>query len=191
MAYQEVYINDKYKTYFQCPTSSESDCDETYFQNNDNKDFVFYMCDEHNRSELRFDDEWKFESGTKKVLKAKVKILELNNAFTMLQIHTDGGINKPILRVATYENKLKLFIYDGSEYVKKEIDRWNDESEIIGKELQFKIVVKDNYLMVYYQCKKQIRVPINVVEDNYFKLGVYLQKDGCAKDEIYDIFYKQ
>ena len=187
--YKKVYINDKILTYLQCPTSKESNCGKDNFKNNNNRDFIFKINGEHKRSELRFDDEFYFEDGTFRELDVKFKIKELNDAATFVQIHTKGGINKPILRIATYNNKLKLFIYNGERYIKKTVLTWKDKSEILNKELSFKVVVKDKDLIVYFNNRKLIKVRINVDELNYYKIGVYLQKDGTAAAEHYDIKY--
>jgi len=191
--YKKVYINDTILTYLQCPTSKESSekCIPKNFKNDNNRHFTFSMCGEHNRSELRFADEFDFSDGTFRELDASVKIREFNDkrASTYIQIHTKGGINKPILRVATFNRRLKLFIYNGDRYIKKTLMTWDNDKEILGKELKFRVIVKDKDLIVYFNGRKVIKVKINVDDLNYYKIGDYLQRDGCSKDEVYKITY--
>lgn len=187
--YKKVYINDIIPTNFQCPTSRESNCSKGQFKNNNNKDFIFTMSGDHCRSELRFIDEFHFAEGTFRELDVKFRIRKLNNATTFVQVHTKGGINKPILRIATHKNRLKLFIYNGHKYIKKTVLTWREKKQIIGKELSFRVVIKNDNLIVYFKNKKLIKVRINIEELNYYKIGAYLQDNGIASTEDYSIKY--
>jgi hypothetical protein len=167
-----------------------------YFYLQNGRYMVFYMCGNHNRSELRFRNDWKVDSKTPKTLQARVKLFPLNSKreFTFLQIHADSTlfnvptINKPLLRIVWYKklrgkkNHLWAVIrLSNNEFVKRyaKID--------LGKMpkgfFDVKIVVKDNNLKIYVDNKKKVDIDVSYWSDfyNYFKAGVYLQDDGCAK----------
>ncbi|WP_024788376.1 MULTISPECIES: polysaccharide lyase family 7 protein [unclassified Lebetimonas] len=83
-----------------------------YFYLQDNDLMVFYMCKKHNRSELRFKNNWYINDNKEKILYANLKIFPLNsNEFTFLQIHSDNNlcdVNKPLLRVAFIKKRNKI-----------------------------------------------------------------------------------
>jgi len=178
------------KAKLQCPTSHfDKSCSRHYgnfegFSNKyffyDNHNLAFYMCGNHHRSELRFRDEF-FMSGNKKTLEAIVKLFPQTKEFTFLQIHTYKGINKPILRVALYKNHLKLFVFNGKKYIKKDLGRYNFDY------VKFKIVTGKNMLKIYQNDELVFKAKINCSDKVYFKAGVYLQRDGCAKAEFKEI----
>ena len=147
-----------------------------------NCDLNFYMCGEYNRSELRFRDEFYISDDVNKTLEANVKLFPNSDEFTFLQIHgVSNGLNKPVLRVALYKGDIKFFVFDGNEYIIKDIGKYN------GGFLDFKIVVGNNLLYIYKNKKLELNTSINYPDKCYYKLGVYLQRDGCAKSEFKDI----
>lgn len=152
------------------------------------------MCGKHKRSELRFLDEFKFGKNIKRQIEANFKIRKVNKAFTFLQIHTNKGINKPILRVAIYNKKIKLFIFNGKKYIKHTVYKYKKLKEIKGQEIYVKINVKNNILHVFLENKNFKDYFKTVIYDNkdnvYFKIGNYLQKNGCSKIFVYNIKYK-
>jgi len=177
------------KAELQCPTSKfDANCSRHYgdFKGFSNKYFYyegcnlrFHMCGDHNRSELRFQKEFYMSDDINKTLEAVVKPLSNTDEFTFLQIHgIYNGLNKPILRVAVYKNRLKLFIFDGDKYIKKDI------GEYIPKFMKFKIVAGDSKLYVYKDGKLEINASINYPDKCYYKLGTYLQRNGCG-DSIF------
>ena len=169
--------------YLQCPTSEfDPQCgtrDFDGFVNNyfyyDNDNLVFEMCGEHNRSELRFNDEWKFEDSRNEMI-ATVKIQSFTQAFTFLQIHGIlDELNKPILRIATFNNNIKAFIYNGSDYETYTLAEIDDQYH------DYKIIAGNNSLIIYMDNEEKVNTTINYPSPCFFKCGVYLQRDGCAK----------
>jgi len=180
------------KAMLQCPTSKfDPNCSRDYgdFEDFSNKYFyyegenlVFYMCGEHNRSELRFKDEFYFDDEVNKTLEAIVKVFPETKEMTFIQIHgVYNGLNKPILRVAVYNNVYKLFIFNGEEYIKKEIGNWDDNFS------DFKIIAGHHKLYVYKNGKLEINTTIDYPDKCYYKVGVYLQYDGCGTSIFKDI----
>jgi len=167
-----------------------------YFYLQDNKYMVFYMCGDHNRSELRFKNDWKTDTKTPKIIEARLKLFHLNakREFTFLQIHADSTlvdkptINKPLLRVVWYKKlrHLKDHIWavvrlsgDVNQPYYQKID--------LGKMpkgfFDVKVVVQNNMMYVYFNGEKKVALNVSYWQDyyNYFKAGVYLQDDGCGK----------
>jgi len=162
----------------------------------DKDNMVFYMCKNHHRSELRFKHIWKTNTKTEKYIEAEVKLLPLNikKEFTFLQIHADDNIdyapviNKPLLRIAYRKNyhAKKGHIWaivkmNSDPYIKyyKKIDL----GKMPNKFFKVKIIVKNNYLKIFVNNVQQIVIDVSFWDKfyNYFKAGVYLQSDGCAK----------
>ena len=180
------------KAKLQCPTSKfDPNCSRNYgdFEGFSNKyfyyegcDLRFHMCGDHNRSELRFENEFYMSDEVNKTLEVSVKPLPNTDEFTFLQIHgIYNGLNKPVLRVAVYEGKLKLFIFDGNDYIKKEIGDYSPTF------MNFKIVAGYGKLFVFKDGKLEINATIDYPDKCYYKLGVYLQRDGCADSIFQDI----
>jgi hypothetical protein len=95
--------------------------------------------------------------------------------FTFIQIHTFKGINKPLLRLALYNGKIKAFIrtLDG---VKKVVF-----NEYKGGFLNILVQIKGNKLKIKVD-NKEFEMDVGYWNyKDYFKAGVYLQSDGCAK----------
>jgi hypothetical protein len=170
-----------------------------YFYLQDNDLMVFYMCDKHNRSELRFKNDWYVDNNKEKIFFTDLKIIPLNSKeFTFLQIHSDNNlfdVNKPLLRIAFIKNKseIKDFIWAVIRVSPYENDY---KKVLLGKDYGFmkiKIFIKDEKLYISYNgvmkingfdIKKWKKIPL------YFKLGVYLQSEGCAKALFKDIKLK-
>ena len=180
------------KAMLQCPTSHfNKNCSRHYgdFEGFSNKyfyykndDLMFYMCGNHHRSELRFRDEFYFNDKKEKILEAEVKLDSNTDEFTFLQIHgLYTGLDKPVLRVALYKGKIKLFVFNGKKYIKKDLGKYE------GGFLKFKIIAGKGYLIIYENNELVFKTPINYPDKCYYKLGVYLQRDGCAKSEFKDI----
>ena len=176
----------------QCPTSSfDPNCSRDYgdFEGFSNEyfyyqgdDLVFHMCGEHNRSELRFRDEFYFSDEVNKTLEAVVKPIPDTDEFTFLQVHgIYNGLNKPVLRVALYEGILKLFVFDGNKYIIKELGKYDNNFT------DFKIVSGYGKLFVFKDSKLEMNVSINYPDRCYYKLGVYLQTPGCATSDFREI----
>jgi len=169
--------------YLQCPTSKfDPQCgtrdfdgfvNDYFYYDNDN--LVFEMCGEHNRSELRFNDEWKFEDSLNEMT-ATVKIQSFTQAFTFLQIHGIlDELNKPILRIATFNNNIKAFIYNGSDYEVYTLAEIDDQYH------DYRIIAGNNSLIIYMDNEEKVNTTINYPSPCFFKCGVYLQRDGCAR----------
>jgi len=175
------------------------DYSNRYFYLQDRKYMVFYMCGYKNRSELRFKDIWSVDTNTLKEISARVKLFPLNTKkeFTFLQIHADSTlknkpiIHKPLLRVVWYKvlkhkkNYLWAIIRTNATLHKTQKDYLKIPLIKAPKGFfDIKISVKNKKLNIYVDNK-------NVVKDfdvaywsryhNYFKAGVYLQSEGCAK----------
>ncbi len=171
-----------------------------FFYLQDNKYMVFYMCNKKNRSELRIKQDWKVNTKTPISLSAKVKLFSLNakREFTFLQIHADSNlknsIDKPLLRIVWMKNfhNLKNHIW---VIIKKSPNIYGQNYEKIDLGLTPKdffyihIIVKTNKLTIIKNNKKyNFNVSYWKKYYNYFKAGVYLQGNGCAKvlfDQIY------
>ena len=175
-----------------------------YFYLQNRKYMTFFMCGKSNRSELRLKNDWKVNTKKPVILQVKVKLFPMNQKkeFTFLQIHADStlpdSINKPLLRIV-WEKEL----YNIHNHLWA-IIRLNDKNK--GKYLKYnliampknfftvKIRVQNSYLSVWVNNKKRLN---NFNVDywnkyyNYFKIGVYLQGDGCAKALFDEIKIKQ
>ena len=177
------------KAKLQCPTSEYNSTysrhygdfegfSSKYFYYKD-CDLNFYMCGEHNRSELRFKNEFYISDEENKTLEAIVKLIPNTDEFTFLQIHgVTNGLNKPVLRVALYKGDIKFFIFDGDKYIIKNIGDYK------GGFLDFKIIAGNEKLYIYKNNNLEFNTTINYPDKCYYKLGVYLQRDGCARAEF-------
>jgi len=169
-----------------------------YFYLNDNL-VHFAMCGYKRRSELRFKETWNVSTKTPKTMEAKLEVYPLDDQiseFTFLQIHTDshqeGGINSPLLRIVwkkvyNYESDhlwaiVKLdTIEDGDNYEEIDLGKRPD------KLFTVKISVKDNKLYLWINQQQKIdNMDVSYWNEylNYFKAGVYLQSEGCAKSSF-------
>ena len=177
------------KAMFQCPTSTfDANCSRNYgdFQGFSSKyfyykkcDLVFHMCGEHNRSELRFQDEFYVSDEVNKTLEAIVKPMPSTDELTFLQLHGEHkGINKPVLRAIIYKGKLKLFVFNGTDYIKKDLGKYSPHF------MKFKIIAGYGKLYVYKDNKLEINAKINYPDKCYYKLGAYLQRPGCGNSEF-------
>jgi len=167
-----------------------------YFYLQDNKYLVFYMCGFHHRSELRFKNEWSVNTDKAKILEAEVKLLPLNSQkeFTFLQIHADSTlknkpiINKPLLRIVWYKelhnkyNHIWAVIRQSEDVNRKKYIKI-DLGLMPKGFFKVKILVQNNVLIIYVNNKKKVNIDVSYWNKylNYFKAGVYLQDDGCAK----------
>jgi len=166
-----------------------------YFYLQDNKYMTFYMCGYKNRSELREVNDWKVNSETPLVLNAKVKIFPLNakREFTFLQIHADStlknSINKPLLRIVwkkelhNLHNHIWAVIRTSANIYKQKYKKV--DLGLMPKEFfNVKITVansKLNILINNHTLIKNFDISYWDKYYNYFKAGVYLQDEGCAK----------
>jgi hypothetical protein len=166
-----------------------------YFYLQDRNYMVFYMCGNHRRSELRFKEDWKVDTKIPKILEARVKLFVLNQKreFTFLQIHADSTlknapvINKPLLRIVWYKklkglkNHLWAVIRLGggvyANYQKVDLGELNKGL------FNVKILVAKNQLRVFVNGVEKVNQNVSYWSKyyNYFKAGVYLQDEGCAK----------
>ena len=172
-----------------------ADYSNKYFYLQDGKYMVFFMCGKKHRSELRMKKEWKTDTKTSISLYARVKLFPLNarREFTFLQIHADSNlknsINKPLLRIVwkkTYHH-LKSHIWAVIR-ISGDINEQNyekiDLGLMSGEFFNIKITVKDNKLSIKVDNVYKVSgFDISYWKRyyNYFKAGVYLQDDGCAK----------
>jgi hypothetical protein len=167
-----------------------------YFYLQDNDYMVFFMCGNHNRSELRFQKDWKTNTNKEKILDAELKIFPLNQTreFTFLQIHADSTlknqptINKPLLRIVWYKtlHRLKGHLWAVIRLDDNLLEK-NYQKIDLGKAqkdfFNVKISVLNNILKVYVNQKLKVNKNVNYWDkyQNYFKVGVYLQDKGCSK----------
>jgi len=175
-----------------------------YFYLQDNKYMTFLMCGKKNRSELREKETWKVSTQKAKILFAEIAFFSLNakREFTFLQIHADpnyknnlkhNSINKPLLRIVwkkQYRN-LKNHIWavirtsallEEHKYIKIDLGKYKNNFFTV------KIVVKTSRLVIYINNTRKVDLSVSYWDNiwNYFKAGVYLQDNGCAK-----ILFKQ
>ncbi len=164
-----------------------------YFYLQDGSYMTFLMCGAKNRSELRRQSEWSVTTAKPRRIEARLRpiALDAKREFTFLQIHDSGTeANKPLLRVVWRKKyrKKKDHLWaiirlsdnrDASEYEKVDLgpapkgERWSDfVVEVQGGRMR---LWRDGRLLV----DKDVRYWRS--ERNYFKAGVYLQDDGCAK----------
>jgi len=173
-----------------------------YFYLQDNKYMVFFMCGKKNRSELRVKKDWKVDTKKPFVLFAKVKLFTLNSKreFTFLQIHADStlpdSIDKPLLRIVWLKelHNLKNHIWAVIRTSPNEYEKSYQKIDLGPMPKNFFDVT-----IIVYNNKLNIKINNNlIVKDfdvsywknfyNYFKAGVYLQDNGCAKvlfDQLY------
>ncbi len=166
-----------------------------YFYLQDGKYMVFFMCGKKQRSELRMKKEWKTDIKKSVSLYAKVKLFPLNakREFTFLQIHADSNlknsINKPLLRVVwkkTYhhlKNHIWAVIRASGNIYEQNYEKI-DLGSMPKNFFEIKIIIKDNKLSIKVDNEYKVSgfdVSYWKRYYNYFKAGVYLQDDGCAK----------
>jgi len=165
-----------------------------YFYLSNYKYMTFEMCGKKRRSELRLKDEWKVSDKNIHTLIAQVKALPKDNVdeFTILQIHTNAkrsnNLNKPLLRVAyrreyhNIKNHIWAIIRDSAN-VNEKLYSKIDLTKNSNRFIDFKIVVANNTLQIFVDGVKKVQKDVSYWSDtyNYFKAGVYLQSDGCAK----------
>lgn len=171
-----------------------------YFYLQDRRYMTFFMCGKKNRSELRFKQDWKVDTKNAITLKTSVKLFPLNEKreFTFLQIHADStlknSINKPLLRIVW---KKELHGKKNHLWAVVRMD-----NTIKGKYAKFDLgVMPQDFFMIKIRIlhskislwidEKEVLNGLDVSYwdryYNYFKAGVYLQDEGCAKalfDEI-------
>jgi len=167
-----------------------------YFYLQDSQYMVFYMCGYHNRSELRFKHIWKVDTATEKIMEAQVKLFPLNQKreFTFLQIHADSTlkdkpvINKPLLRIVWYKELHNRYnhlwaVVRLSGDVNVQSYQKIDLGEMPKGFFDVKISVLKNRLKIYLNDLKTVDMDVRYWDKyyNYFKAGVYLQDEGCAK----------
>lgn len=175
------------KAKLQCPTSAydpkcgrhagdfDNFANDAFFYKD--KSLVFSMCNNHHRSELRFIKEWNFKDNKTYVFKATVKPVSATEEFTFIQIHgIKDNINKPVLRIALNNGKIRAIVFDGKHYYKKTLEKYKKERFI-----NFKIKAGRGVLRIYKDHQKVMELPISYPSDCFFKCGVYLQRKGCAK----------
>ncbi|NPA11757.1 MAG: polysaccharide lyase family 7 protein [Epsilonproteobacteria bacterium] len=174
--------------YFQAPTSHHvkefnQNYSSRYYKKEGNK-YTFYVCGKKHRSEFRFKKLFVFPSFTS--MRAKVKLIPLGaEKFTFMQIHTYKGINKPLLRLALYKGKIKAFIRTDSG-VKKVVFKDYD-----GGWMDVEVKIKGNDLIIRVD-DKTFKTDVSYWKyKDYFKLGVYLQSNGCARAVFKNIEVKE
>lgn len=195
----------------QCPTSKYDSLWGThygefkgvshrYFYLDENNLVDFAMCGDKNRSELRFQNDWNVSSENPKTIEAELKVKPLDKKieqFTFLQIHSDGtkegAINSPLLRIVWKRNYKKesnhlwaVLKLDANESNYKEFDL----SKLSDKLFTIKVSVVNNRLNLWFNgIKKLDSIDVSYWDKipSYFKAGVYLQSDGCAKSSFDDI----
>lgn len=170
-----------------------------YFYLQDNQYMTFSMCNKKHRSELREKEEWHITTQKKKIFFATVFLFPLNEVreFTFLQIHADPNypkdaqhlsINKPLLRIVwkkNYHGKkehiwavIRTSPYlDEQKYIKKDLGAYHNEF------FSVKISVKNSQLTIFMDQQQKVSISVSYWNKmwNYFKAGVYLQDNGCAK----------
>ncbi len=174
-----------------------------YFYLLDGRYMTFYMCGKKHRSELRFKENWKVDTKFSKILDVKVKLFCLGEIkeFTFLQIHADSTlknqltINKPLLRIVWLKKLYGVYNHLWA-VIRTTSDKYNQKYQKIDLNqmpedfFNIKIEVKSSKLNIWVNNLHKIdNFDISYWNkyQNYFKLGVYLQDNGCAKvlfDEI-------
>ncbi len=167
-----------------------------YFTLQDNKYMAFFMCGKKHRSELRFKNDWSVADSKPHIIIARVKLFPLNEKreFTFLQIHADSTlkdkpvIDKPLLRVVWYKelkckkNHIWAVIRtcdDPNMMCYEKIDL----GEMPKSFFDVKVEVKNSKLKIWVDGKLKVDKDVSYWDKylNYFKAGVYLQDEGCAK----------
>jgi len=164
-----------------------------YFYLQDGSYMTFLMCGAKNRSELRRRSEWPVTTSEPKRIEARLRpfALDAKREFTFLQIHDTGTeANKPLLRVVwrkKYRGKKDhlwaiIRLSDdrrSSEYEKVDLgaapkgERWADLA----------VEVRQGRMKVWRDGRLFVDKDVTYWRSahNYFKAGVYLQDEGCAK----------
>lgn len=171
-----------------------------YFYLDDARNMVFEMCGKKKRSELRFRNVWSTETPTSKEMEATVKLypLDTKREFTFLQIHADSTvkdhptINKPLLRInwrKEYKNKrdhIWAHILATGTPPKKSKKSPYVKIDLGKRPTGFftvKVQVRDSRMKIWVKGRKKVDMDVSYWNRylNYFKAGVYLQDNGCAK----------
>jgi hypothetical protein len=169
-----------------------------YFYLQDESYMTFEMCQKKHRSELREQHDWKVETKEPKTMEATLLLFPLSSKreFTFLQIHADSNrmtaaktiLNKPLLRVVWKKNyhHLKDHIWavvrvsaDPKEQKYMKIDLGKRPRDFF----RVKVVVAQSKMKIYVADKLCFNFDVSYWNGvwNYFKAGVYLQDEGCAK----------
>ena len=191
-----------YNPLYSVPYGEFKNYSNKFFYLQDNRYMVFYMCGKKHRSELRIKEIWKVNSKKDHIITARIKLFPLNakREFTFLQIHTDpnqpNSIDKPLLRITWMKNyrhrKNHLWAVikmSPNEY--ENIYKKIDLGKLPKRFFDIEISVKDSKLNIEINNKSIIKnFDVSYWKEyyNYFKAGVYLQDDGCAKalfDQLY------
>ena len=169
-----------------------------YFYLLDNRYMTFKMCGSKNRSELREKDDWFVSTKKARTLSAKVKlfVLDSKREFTFLQIHSDSNregidkalINKPLLRIVwkkKYHKKSNHIwaIIRTSADPKEQNYTKIDLGEYLNNFFEVKITIQNSNLRLHVENKLKLDMSVSYWNNfwNYYKAGVYLQDEGCAK----------
>lgn len=175
-------------SYLQLKTSNNIIRDKNFFNENfylsNNKYLAFYMCGKYKRSELRFNDEFGLDEN--KELNTSVKLNDLNSTkYTFLQIF-NKTTNKPLVRIAYYKQIIKG--------IPKKI--WavinSDEYFLLTdlKEFNISLNVNNYNLKIFINNTLKVDYNFSTNSQNYFKIGIYLQDNGCAKSYFKNIDFK-
>ena len=176
------------ESYLQIKKSSNIIRDKNFFNNNfylsNNKYLTFYMCGKYNRSELRFLDE--FGLNEKRELKASVILNDINSSkYTFMQIFNKTK-NKPLVRIAYYKKEIKGIPNKIWAVVN------SNQFFLLTDKKRFNISLQINNYNLKIFINKKMKLDYNFSENstNYFKLGMYLQDNGCAKSYFQNINFK-
>jgi len=164
-----------------------------YFYLQDGRYMNFLMCGAKNRSELRRRSEWPVTATEAKRIEARLLPIPLDakREFTFLQIHDTGtAANKPLLRVVwrkKYRGKkdhlwavIRLSDHrEHSEYEKVDLG----EAPKNGAMTDMVVEVHKGRLRLWRDGELKVDKDVTYWKSprNYFKAGVYLQDDGCAR----------
>ena len=173
-----------------------------YFYLQDRKYMTFFMCGKKNRSELRMKKDWKVDTKKPIKLHARVKLFRLNakREFTFLQIHADStlpnSINKPLLRIVWQKELHNLknhlwAIIRTSPYPYEQSYEKLDLGAMPKGFFDVDILVYTNKMTIKIDNETLVQnfdVSYWRKHYNYFKAGVYLQDEGCAK-ALFDTLY--
>ncbi|BAF69299.1 polysaccharide lyase family 7 protein [Nitratiruptor sp. SB155-2] len=169
-----------------------------YFYLQDARFMTFFMCGKKHRSELRFKEEWRVETKVPKIIRARVYLFPLDQKkeFTFLQIHADSHragdngkiINKPLLRLTWWKEQHNKHDHLWAVIrLSADPDKQRYEKIDLGKRpnsfFDVSIEVKRSRMKIYINHMLKIDKDVSYWNGfwNYFKAGVYLQGDGCAK----------
>jgi len=180
--------------------TSSNQKDPTNFENEnfyfDNNELVFNMCENKKRVELRHKEEWSINNNAEIEVKVKLDPKD-SQEFTFLQIlsydlREDGSkYYKPLLRIhwnKDYKGKenhiwatLRLSLYE-SKFKKFDLGGYND------KYLNLKVSVDNRTIKIIRDNEILVEEKIdNWNYNNFFKLGVYIQKGGCAEARFEEV----